>query len=36
MSYFTASNTGADWIASDGKSYFAQTPMLDDIMAIRP
>lgn len=35
MSYFTASNTGADWVASDGKSYYAQTPMLDDIMVIQ-
>jgi serralysin len=35
MSYFTAGNTGADWIASDGKGYYAQTPMLDDIMAIQ-
>lgn len=35
MSYFTASNTGADWVASDGKSYYAQTPMIDDIMVIQ-
>ncbi len=35
MSYFTASNTGADWIASDGRMYFAQTPMLYDIAAIQ-
>jgi serralysin len=35
MSYFTADKTGADWIASDGKRYFAQTPMLYDIMAIQ-
>ncbi len=35
MSYFTASNTGADWIASDGRQYYAQTPMLHDIMAIQ-
>src|SRR5215212_3764759 len=35
MSYFDASNTGADWVASDGRSYFAQTPMLHDIMAIQ-
>lgn len=31
MSYFTAANTGADWIASDGRQYYAQTPMLHDI-----
>ena len=35
MSYFDAINTGADWIASNGKEYFAQTPMLHDIMAIQ-
>lgn len=35
MSYFTASNTGADWVASDGRTYYAQTPMLHDIMAIQ-
>ena len=35
MSYFTAANTGADWIASDGRQYYAQTPMLHDIMAIQ-
>jgi serralysin len=35
MSYFTASNTGADWVASDGKLYYAQTPMMDDILAIQ-
>jgi serralysin len=35
MSYFDASNTGADWVASDGRNYFAQTPMLHDIMAIQ-
>jgi serralysin len=35
MSYFTASNTGADWVADDGKAYNAQTPMMDDIMAIQ-
>jgi serralysin len=35
MSYFTANNTGADWVASDGKSYYAQTPMIDDIMVIQ-
>ncbi|MBL8907416.1 MAG: M10 family metallopeptidase C-terminal domain-containing protein [Rhizobiales bacterium] len=35
MSYFTASNTGSDWVASDGRSYYAQTPMIDDIMVIQ-
>jgi serralysin len=35
MSYFDASNTGADWVASDGKKYYAQTPMLHDILAIQ-
>ena len=35
MSYFKASNTGADWVASNGQTYNAQTPMIDDIMAIQ-
>ena len=35
MSYFGAANTGADWVASDGKPYYAQTPMMHDIMAIQ-
>ncbi len=35
MSYFGASNTGADWVASDGKTYYAQTPMLHDVLAIQ-
>ena len=35
MSYFDESNTGADWIASDNKQYYAQTPMLHDILAIQ-
>ncbi|MGH6854453.1 MAG: M10 family metallopeptidase, partial [Aestuariivirga sp.] len=35
MSYFNASNTGADWRASDGNWYYAQTPMLHDILAIQ-
>ena len=35
MSYFDASNTGADWVASDGKHYYAQTPMMHDILAIQ-
>lgn len=35
MSYFDANNTGADWVASDGRTYYAQTPMLHDILAIQ-
>ncbi len=35
MSYFSASNTGADWRAADGKVYYAQTPMLHDVSAIQ-
>jgi serralysin len=35
MSYFTADKTGADWVASDGKTYYPQTPMLHDILAIQ-
>ncbi len=35
MSYFDASNTGADWYASDGRWYYAQTPMLHDVMTIQ-
>ena len=35
MSYFTASNTGADWVASDGRTYYAQTPMMHDIMTLQ-
>jgi len=35
MSYFDASETGADWRASDGKWYYAQTPMLHDVLAIQ-
>ena len=35
MSYFTADKTGADWIASDGKEYYPQTPMLHDVLAIQ-
>lgn len=35
MSYFTADKTGADWIASDGKRYYAQTPMLYDVLTIQ-
>jgi serralysin len=35
MSYFTAANTGADWVASDGRTYYAQTPMLHDVMVLQ-
>jgi serralysin len=35
MSYFYENNTGADWIASDGKWYNPQTPMMHDILAIQ-
>ncbi len=35
MSYFGASNTGADWQASDGKFYYPQTLMIDDVAAIQ-
>ena len=35
MSYFEASNTGADWVASNGHEYYAQTPMMDDVMVIQ-
>ncbi len=35
MSYFSAAKTGADWVASDGRQYFAQTPMMNDILAIQ-
>lgn len=35
MSYFTADKTGADWVASDGKRYYPQTPMMHDILAIQ-
>jgi serralysin len=35
MSYFDSSNTGADNIASDGKHYYPQTPMEDDILALQ-
>ena len=35
MSYFDASKTGSDWIASDNLRHFAQTPMMNDIMAIQ-
>jgi Ca2+-binding RTX toxin-like protein len=35
MSYFTADNTGVDWVASDGRVHFAQTPMLYDVAAVQ-
>jgi serralysin len=35
MSYFEAADTGGDWVADDGKLYFAQTPMLYDVLAIQ-
>ena len=35
MSYFSASNTGADWQAADGKFYYPQTPMIDDVAAMQ-
>src|SRR5262245_61932947 len=35
MSYFDASETGSDWVASDGKLQFAQTPMVEDIVVIQ-
>jgi serralysin len=35
MSYFDGYETGADWWADDGQFYFAQTPMLHDVMAIQ-
>ncbi|NJM30422.1 MAG: serine 3-dehydrogenase [Rhizobiales bacterium] len=35
MSYFSASNTGADWIAANNQSYSPQTPMLHDVLAIQ-
>jgi serralysin len=35
MSYFGADKTGADWVASDGIRYHAQTPMLYDILALQ-
>ena len=35
MSYFSASNTDADWRAGDGVWRYAQTPMLDDILVLQ-
>ena len=35
MSYFTAAKTGSDWIASDNRAHYAQTPMMNDILALQ-
>ncbi|MCB4359610.1 M10 family metallopeptidase C-terminal domain-containing protein [Quatrionicoccus australiensis] len=35
MSYFSAAKTGSDWIAGDNKVHYAQTPMMNDIMALQ-
>ncbi len=35
MSYFDASNTGADWQAANGSFYYPQTLMIDDVAAIQ-
>ncbi|MDE2445793.1 MAG: M10 family metallopeptidase [Alphaproteobacteria bacterium] len=35
MSYFDASNTGADWQATNGQFYYPQTPMIDDVAAMQ-
>ena len=35
MSYFTADETGADWVASDGNWYSPQTPMMHDVLVIQ-
>ena len=35
MSYFHARETGADWVASDGRFHYAQTPMVHDVLAIQ-
>ncbi|MFN0194736.1 MAG: M10 family metallopeptidase [Aestuariivirga sp.] len=35
MSYFGAEETGADHVASDGRQYYAQTPMMHDIKALQ-
>lgn len=35
MSYFDGSDTGADWIAGNGRMYFPQTPMLHDVLAMQ-
>ena len=35
MSYFKGEDTGADWVASDGHEYDAQTPMLYDVLVIQ-
>ncbi|MBE9610634.1 Ig-like domain-containing protein [Chitinilyticum piscinae] len=33
--YTSADNQQADWVGSDGRSYCAQTPMLNDVLAIQ-
>ena len=35
MSYFSETNSGASWVATNGLQYDAQTPMIDDIAAIQ-
>jgi Ca2+-binding RTX toxin-like protein len=35
MSYFDASNTGADWQATNGQFYYPETPMIDDVAAMQ-
>jgi serralysin len=35
MSYFDGAKTGADWVASDGRAHYPQTPMMHDILAIQ-
>lgn len=35
MSYFSAQNTGADWVGADGRYQYAQTPMVHDVLAIQ-
>ena len=35
MSYFDGSETGADWVVSNGHHYYPQTPMMHDILAIQ-
>lgn len=35
MSYFDSVNTGADWYGANGVFYYAQTPMVHDVMAIQ-
>ncbi|MCP5085026.1 MAG: hypothetical protein GY948_25355 [Alphaproteobacteria bacterium] len=35
MSYFNARETAADWRGADGRYYYAQTPMVHDVLAIQ-